>query len=248
MKTYILSVNTLMWNLTSERHDNCAPCLGLILPIRWVTPPPNSSVWSVLPMALHLLCLHILFVFILNLSSWLSSLCWFDCLSHIYTYIYTGVLSSTAFTYSYVFSLESFELSECDRTLTSLCFLSQTLSLQIICILLNLSNVFSASLLAEDTETNIKSAFNANSFTWNPEKWERPPDNLGMRGTWNNPRYAAWWPRVPQMWITRGTYVITLSRPCPYKYAPHHSHYLFFHSRTNPSATASPRRCRRRSA
>ena len=41
MKTYILSVNTLMWNLTSERHDNCASCLGLILPIRWVTPPPN---------------------------------------------------------------------------------------------------------------------------------------------------------------------------------------------------------------
>ncbi len=41
MKTYILSVNTLMWNLTSERHDNCAPCLGLILPIRWVTPPPT---------------------------------------------------------------------------------------------------------------------------------------------------------------------------------------------------------------
>ena len=50
MKTYILSVNTLMWNLTSEHHDNCAPCLGLILPIRWVTPPPNSSVWSVSPM------------------------------------------------------------------------------------------------------------------------------------------------------------------------------------------------------
>ena len=42
MKTYILSVNTLTWNLTSERHDNCAPCLDLILPIRWVTPPPNS--------------------------------------------------------------------------------------------------------------------------------------------------------------------------------------------------------------
>ena len=41
MKTYILSVNTLTWNLTSERHDNCAPCLGLILLIRWVTPPPN---------------------------------------------------------------------------------------------------------------------------------------------------------------------------------------------------------------
>ena len=76
MKTYIPSVNTLMWNLTSERHDNCAPCLGLILPIRWVTPPPNSSVWSVLPMALHLLCLHIWFGFNLNMFSWLSSLCW----------------------------------------------------------------------------------------------------------------------------------------------------------------------------
>ena len=53
MKTYILSVNTLMWNLTSERHDNCAPCLGLILPIRWVTPPPTFSVWSVSLMALY---------------------------------------------------------------------------------------------------------------------------------------------------------------------------------------------------
>ena len=41
MKIYTLSVNTLTWNLTSERHDNCAPCLGLILPIRWVTPPPK---------------------------------------------------------------------------------------------------------------------------------------------------------------------------------------------------------------
>ena len=140
MKTYILSVNILMWNLTSERHDNCAPCLGLILPIRWVTPPPNSSVWSVLPMALHLLCLNIWFGFNFNMSAWLSSLCWL--------YIYTSVLSSTAFTYSYVFLVESFELSECDRTLISLCFLSQTLSVQIICILLKLSNVFSASLSA----------------------------------------------------------------------------------------------------
>ena len=41
MKTYTRIVNTLTRNLTSERHDNCAPCLGLILPIWWVTPPPN---------------------------------------------------------------------------------------------------------------------------------------------------------------------------------------------------------------
>ena len=79
MKTYILSVNTLMWKLTSERHDNCAPCLGLILPIRWVTPPPNFSVWSVSLMVLFLQCLRIWSVFNFNLSSWFSSLCWFDC-------------------------------------------------------------------------------------------------------------------------------------------------------------------------
>ena len=74
-------------------------------------------------------------------------------------YIYTSVLSSTAFTYSYVLTVESFELSECDRTLISLCLLSQTLSVQIICILLKLSNVFSASLSAEDTETKQQVLF-----------------------------------------------------------------------------------------
>ena len=99
MKTYILSVNTLTWNLTSERHDNCAPCLGLILPIRWVTPPPNFLVWSVSLMALLLQRLRIWFVFSFNLSSWFSALWWSDCI-----YIYTSILSSTAFTYSYVFT------------------------------------------------------------------------------------------------------------------------------------------------
>ena len=57
--------------------------------------------WSVSLMALHLLCLHIWFGFNLNMSSWLSSLCW------LYIYIYTSVLSSTALTYSYVFTVES---------------------------------------------------------------------------------------------------------------------------------------------
>ena len=138
MKTYILSVNTLMWNLTSERHDNCASCLGLILPIRWVMLPPNFSVWSVSLMALP--CN----VFTFGLAS--ISTYFHDYLHYVdYIYIYASILSCTAFTYSYVFLVESFELSECDRTLTSLCFLSQILSLQIICILLKLSNVFSAS-------------------------------------------------------------------------------------------------------
>ena len=133
MKTYILSVNTLMWNLTSERHDNCAPCLGLILPIRWVRPPPN-----VLFEVFHS-WRYICYVLTFGLAS--ISTCLHDYLLCV-EYIYTSVLSSTTFTYRYVFSFESFGLSECDRTLTSLCFLSQTLSLQIICILLKLSNIF----------------------------------------------------------------------------------------------------------
>ena len=118
MKTYTLTVNTLTRNLTSERHDNCAPCLGLILPIRWVTPPPNFCLECFL-LALHLQSLRIWFVFNINMTSCLSSLCWFGFIL-IYTYI--SVLSSTAFTYSYVFSFESFELSECDWTLISLCY------------------------------------------------------------------------------------------------------------------------------
>ena len=99
MKTYTLSVNTLMQKLTLECHDNCATCLGLILPIRWVTPPPNSCLkcfyWC-----------HICIIFAFGLSSTMICLrvylhnvelvlCW-------YIYIYS-VLSSTAFTYSYVF-------------------------------------------------------------------------------------------------------------------------------------------------
>ena len=120
MKTYILSVNTLTWNLTSERHDNCAPCLGLILPIRWVTPPPNFLVWSVSLMVLLLNIFAYWFVFNFQLifMIYFTMLSWL--ISHIYIY-----MSSTTCTYSYVFIVESFELSECDRTLTSLCFLSQ---------------------------------------------------------------------------------------------------------------------------
>ena len=99
MKTYTLSVNTLTRNLTSERHDNCAPCLGLILPIRWVTPPPNFCLKYFL-LALHLQNLRVWFVFNINMTSCLSSLYWFG-LIRIYSYI--RVLSSTSFTYSYAF-------------------------------------------------------------------------------------------------------------------------------------------------
>ena len=134
MKTYPLIVNTLTRKLTLERHDNCAPCLGLILPIRWVTPPPNLCLEYFL-LALHLQSLRIWFFFNIDLTSWLSSQCWFGLTP---TYTYTCVLSSTAFTYSYVFLFESFDLSECDRTLTSSMLLPQILSIQIICIILKL--------------------------------------------------------------------------------------------------------------
>ena len=82
--------------------------------------------------------------------------------------IYIGVLSSTTFTYSYVFMFEYFDISECDRTLTPSMLLPQILSIQIICILLKLSNVFSASLSAEDTETNINLFSMLNTFYLKP--------------------------------------------------------------------------------
>ena len=104
-------------------------------------------------------------VFTFGLAS--ISTCLHDYL-HYADYIDTSVLSSTSFTYNYVFLFESFELSECDRTLVPLCFLSQALSIQIICILLKLSNVFSASLSAEDTETNINSFSMPNHFHLKP--------------------------------------------------------------------------------
>ena len=140
-------------------------------------------------MALLLLCLRIWFVFNIDMTLRLSSQC-------LHTYV--SVLSSTTFTYSYVFSFESFGLSECDRTLTSLCFLSQTLSLQIICILLKLLNVFSASLSAEDTETNINSVLSAQFLL--PEtrrsRNDHPTVQAGV-GTWDNSKYVACLPRTP---------------------------------------------------
>ena len=83
-----------------------------------------------------------------------------------YIYIYTSVLSSTAFTYSYVFKIGSFELSECDRTLISLCCLSQTLSVQIICILLKTDlMVVSVSSANKDAEKTFDS-FNRMHMIW----------------------------------------------------------------------------------
>ena len=39
-------------------------------------------------------------------------------------------------------------------------------------------------------------------------------------GTWNNSKCVACSPRVPQMWTAKGTCVIALGSPLPYKYTP----------------------------
>src|SRR5215216_636676 len=112
MKTYTLSVKTLTRNLTPERHNNCAPCLGLILPIRWVTPPPNFlevfSFGVTIALSSYLVCLQHWFIFMVYRHN--VDLVFIDIYIYIYIYIYIHicVLSSTAFTYSYVFKLTIF--------------------------------------------------------------------------------------------------------------------------------------------
>ena len=118
MKTYTLSVNTLMRNLTLERHEsgsNTSYTVGNAT---------TKLLFEVFLLALHLLRLRICFIFNIDLSSLWFSPCWF---SSTQIYSYTWVLSSTTFTYSYVFLFESLELSACDRTRTSLCFLLKSI-------------------------------------------------------------------------------------------------------------------------
>ena len=191
MKTYTLSVNTLMRNLTSDHHDNCAPCLGSYT----VGNATTKILFDVFHLALHLQSLRIWFVFNIVMNSCLSSQCLFG-LILVYTYI--SVLSSTAYTYIYVFSFESFGLSECDRTLTSSMLLPQILSIQIICILLKLSNVFSLS--AEDIETKVEFVLNAISFLPETQRSQNDhPTVQACMGTWNNFQCVACLPCVPQM-------------------------------------------------
>ena len=172
-------------------------------------------------MTSHLVCLQFQFVFTTSCTMmiWLLS----D--------IYTSVLSSTSFTYSFVFLRLLIEISECDRTLISLCFLSQTLSVQIICILLKLSNVFSLS--AEDTKTNIKSVLNDSSLLFEIRRSRNNhPTNLAGVGTWDNSEYVACLPRAPQMWTAKGTCIIALCRTLPYKYMSPAVKKTFFHLST----------------
>ena len=151
MKTYTLSVNTLTRNLTLERRDNCASCLGLILPIRWVTPPPNSCLkcfnWR-----------HNCKVFSFGLS---STLIWL----HVYfpnvelvSYWYTHIFVFCPLQHSLIAMsscLHFLDLSECDRTLTLSVLIPQILSVSSNAFCWHMSNVFTVSLSAKDTETRI---------------------------------------------------------------------------------------------
>ena len=149
MNTYILSVNTLMWNLTLERHDNCAPCLGLIFPIRWVTPPPHFLENSHLASWMHYL--HIWFVFNIGLSSRFifAMLSWS---SLLYINVFCPLQHSLIpMSSNLLFS----ELSECDRTLTPYVLIPQVPSISSYAFCWHVLNVFIVPLSAEDVETHI---------------------------------------------------------------------------------------------
>ena len=100
--------------------------------------------------------------------------------------------------------------------------------------LLKLSNVFSASLSAEDTETNIKSVLNDSSLLFEIRRSRNNhPTNLAGMGTWDNSEYVACLPRVPWMWTGRGTCVIALCRTPSYKYVSPAVKKTFFHLSTS---------------
>ena len=144
MKTYIPSVNTLMWNLTSERHDNCASCLGLILPIRWVTPPPNFCLkcfpWR-----------YICEVFIFDLSS----SCWFGLILVIHIFMFYPLHHSLiAMTLCWIFWSKWMWLEPNLSMLLPQLYLSKSYAFY-----WNLSIVFTEALLAKVNLTNIYVCF-----------------------------------------------------------------------------------------
>ena len=89
MKIYNLSVKILTWNLTSERHNNCASCLGLIFPIRWVTPPPNVLFWSV---SLMTLPCNVFTFGLASISTYLHDYLHYVDFIYLYIYIYIYIL------------------------------------------------------------------------------------------------------------------------------------------------------------
>ena len=129
--------------------------------------------------------------------------------------IYICVLSSTTFTYSYVFILEFFwpkwmwsdPNPFCASTSNSI-YLSHMHSVET-------CQMSSLSPCQQKTQRQtFKSVFNAISLL--PEyrrSWNDHPTIQACVGTWNNFQWVACMPCVLQMWTARGTCVIMLCCP-----------------------------------
>ena len=115
MKNNTLSVKKLMKKLILRLLRQLYVVSEIIILIRWVTPPPKLKIFIFdIPQFLKF--------FSFSNSSTLQNLHWFLRFSSLVIYINIyAFMSSTAFTYSYLFKLR-FLLSECDRTLPPLCY------------------------------------------------------------------------------------------------------------------------------
>ena len=75
-------------------------------------------------------------------------------------------------------------------------------------------------------------------LTWNPEKRDWPPDNPGMHGNMEQLPISCMHARVLQMWTAKGTCVIALCCPSPYKCTSHRGQNLS--STSPPRQTLAP--------
>ena len=114
MKNNTLSVKKLMKNLILRTLRQLYAVSEIIILIRWVTPPPKLKIFN-LSFSSVFEILQFFKFFNFAKSSLFPS---FFFIGYIYIYEF---MSSTAFTYGYFFKLH-FLLSECDRTLSPLCY------------------------------------------------------------------------------------------------------------------------------
>ena len=116
MKNNTLSVKKLMKNLILRTLRQLYAVSEIIILIRWVTPPQKLKIFNLsFSSVFEIPQLFIFFNF--AKSSLFPS---FFFIGYIYIYIYK-FMSYTTFTYGYFFKLH-FLLSECDRTLSPLCY------------------------------------------------------------------------------------------------------------------------------
>ena len=113
MKNNTLSVKKLMKNLILRTLRQLYAVSEIIILIRWATPPQKLKIFNLSFSS------FLKFLSFSNSSTFPNLHC-FRRFSSLTIYIYE-FMSSTAFTYGYFFKLH-FLLSECDRTLSPLCY------------------------------------------------------------------------------------------------------------------------------